>query len=93
MSDEIAAQFLLKLRELLASSDIPDAELATRLGVSRPYLSRLRRSKRGEPASVTLGFALRAAAVFPELTVFFSPPDLPSSTIVEPESTETGTDA
>jgi transcriptional regulator with XRE-family HTH domain len=92
MSDEIAARFLAHLRVLLATSDIPDAELAVRLAVSRPYLSRLRAGERGKPAAVTLAFALRAAAVFPELATFLSP-IVPTMTSDVTADKETGSDA
>ena len=81
MPEDVAALFLERLRELQREAGMTDAQVARALGYERSYLTRLKGGTRGRRLS--LAFALKAAALFPELAVFLTP----SITQVKPEYT------
>lgn len=80
MTEETKAQFLRELWELQGKRGINDAALARLLGISHPYLSRL---KGGERKGLGLRVALAIVREFPELTPFLST-DLPISQPILP---------
>lgn len=70
MPPEVASAFLARLWELQAEHGLTGAALARELGISEPYLSRLKRGIRGQRLSVN--FVHRAVQRFPELAFFLT---------------------
>lgn len=72
MAENTAATtpLLARLWELQDRAGLSNAELATQLQVSTPYLWRLRNHERGD--RVTLAFAQRVVSRFPELRPLLS---------------------
>lgn len=65
MNEQECRAFLARLWECQGRAAWNDAELARRLGLSQSYISRLKRKDRG--SALSLNFARRAIAVFPDL--------------------------
>lgn len=70
MSEELAAAFLARLREIQGERGLNDRQFAGVIGVSQPYWHRLRRGDRGRRLS--LSFALRVVAAIPEMALFLT---------------------
>lgn len=69
MTEATTTQFLTELWRLQEQRGLTDAEMARLLGISHPYLSRL---KTGERKPRSLAIALSMVREFPELAPFLS---------------------
>lgn len=68
MDGALAAALIARLLEIQRERDLNDRQFAALLGVDASYVNLLRRGRRGKRLS--LGFALKAVAAFPELALF-----------------------